>query len=238
MVLKEIERIKNSAPDVDIGFSPVACGVGMPALQPAEQSPERAATAIILVTRHTRLMTLQNYTEAAFEQVLCDTKERSRNVMAGIIKLLKDNEVAYRLPQAAQTDETGLRAPFSYKFGAVNAGLGWIGKNGVLVSKRFGPRVRLDAVIAALPAAETGEAGKASRPVTHSSCPPECVACVAACPYQALKNKLWQYDTRRAELIDYRLCNQKRSAMLRLKNRKSACGLCMVSCPMGIKAGC
>ena len=235
MVLKEIERIKNSAPDVDIGFSPVACGVGMPALQPAEQSPERAATAIILVTRHTRLMTLQNYTEAAFEQVLCDTKERSRNVMAGIIKLLKDNEVAYRLPQAAQTDETGLRAPFSYKFGAVNAGLGWIGKNGVLVSKRFGPRVRLDAVIAVLPAAKAGEA---SGPVTQSSCPPECVACVAACPYQALKNKLWQYDTRREELIDYRLCNQKRSAMLRLKNRKSACGLCMVSCPMGIKAGC
>jgi len=32
----------------------------------------------------------------------------------------------------------------------------------------------------------------------------------------------------------YKLCNQKRSLCLKTLHRKHSCGLCMVSCPIGI----
>ena len=47
------------------------------------------------------------------------------------------------IPPVAQTDELSLIAPFSFKYAAVQAGLGWIGKSGVLVTREFDPRARL-----------------------------------------------------------------------------------------------
>lgn len=40
-----------------------------------------------------------------------------------------------------------LAAPFSFKYAAFNAGLGWIGKNDVAITEKYGPRVRLSAVL-------------------------------------------------------------------------------------------
>ena len=37
------------------------------------------------------------------------------------------------------------------------------------------------------------------------------------------------------EIIDYHLCNQKRSTYIKSHGRKNACGLCMVVCPFGAK---
>lgn len=217
MIINEIKQLIDNEPNVDIGFSPVDF----------HMSPRHFKSAIIIVTRHMEIITLQNYTEDIFEKILCETKKHSRNIIAKIKDLLRNNNIAYYIPQESQTNEKDLCAPFSYKFGAVNAGMGWIGKNGVLVSKVFGPRVRIDAIIADIniPAVE---------PVKNSFCNTNCNKCIEACPYKALKNNLWEYNVHRNELIDYKLCNEKRSEFISLKNRKNSCGLCIVSCPIGL----
>ncbi|MDR1019771.1 MAG: hypothetical protein LBL73_03350 [Synergistaceae bacterium] len=217
MIINEIKKLIDSDPYIDIGFSPVGyCML-----------PNHYKSAIIMVTRHTEIITLQNYSEDIFEKILCETRDHSRNILVKMKELLKNNNIAYYIPQEAQANEKDLCVPFSYKFGAVNAGMGWIGKNGVLVSRGFGPRVRIDAIITDIniPAVE---------PVKGSFCDINCNKCIEVCPYGALKNNLWKYGMHRNELIDYKLCNQKRSEFISLKNRKNSCGLCIVSCPLGI----
>lgn len=43
----------------------------------------------------------------------------------------------YYIPPAAQNNEVDLIAPFSFKFAAVNVGLGWIGKTMLLLQSNM-----------------------------------------------------------------------------------------------------
>ncbi|MCI8773495.1 MAG: epoxyqueuosine reductase [Lachnospiraceae bacterium] len=121
-----------------------------------------------------------------------------------------------------------LEAVFSFKYAAVNAGLGWIGKNDVLVTERYGPRVRLSAVLIDAPFVYGSK-------MTESRCPEGCTKCVDICPHKALTGRAWDIHSLRSELIDYHLCNRKRSDYIEKHGRKNACGLCMVVCPYGMK---
>ena len=64
-----------------------------------------------------------------------------------MIQVLDEYQVKYDIPPVAQSNEADLEAPFSFKFAAVNAGLGWIGKNDVVITEKYGPRVRLSAIL-------------------------------------------------------------------------------------------
>ncbi len=77
------------------------------------------------------------------------------------------------------TDQRNLVALFSYKHAAVAAGLGCIGRNGLLITEAFGPRVRLAALLTDAPFEPT-EASK------KDTCK-DCHACIRACPAQALE---------------------------------------------------
>jgi len=105
--------------------------------------------------------------------------------------------------------------------------LGWIGKNDVLITEKYGPRVRLSAILVnyELPIGS---------PIIKSDCPPACNICINACPHNALTDYQWNIGAKREELINYKLCNQKRSLYLKTHHRKHSCGLCMVSCPLGL----
>ncbi|MBD5458872.1 MAG: epoxyqueuosine reductase, partial [Lachnospiraceae bacterium] len=67
----------------------------------------------------------------------------------------------------------------------------------------------------------------------ESRCPEECTKCVDICPHKALKGRTWDIGKLRSDLIDYHLCNRKRSDYIEKHGRKNACGLCMVVCPKG-----
>ena len=126
----------------------------------------------------------------------------------------------------AQRNETELLAPFSFKTAAARAGLGWFGKNDVIITERYGPRVRLSAIL-------IDESFIYGQPIIKSKCPDDCTACVDICPCKALKNHQWTLETDRSEIIDYHKCNRMRSACIKKLGRKSAVGLCVAVCPIG-----
>ncbi len=116
---------------------------------------------------------------------------------------------------------------FSFKYAAVHAGLGWIGKNDVLITREYGPRVRLSVVLIN----DVFEYGKV---IEKSECPIGCNLCINICPCHALKGIMWHISEQRKNIIDYRFCYKYRSEYIKKIGRMDACGLCMAVCPFGI----
>lgn len=184
-------------------------------------------SALVFAVPYGEQLTLETYTEEKFEKGIQDARKVVEEILAQLEKILTAQKVTYYIPPVAQNNETDLEAPFSFKFAAVNAGLGWIGKNDVVITKRYGPRVRLSAIL-------IDERFAYGDKITKSLCPEACRKCVDACPHKALYNIRWNIDSVRSDLIDYRLCNEKRSMSVKTLGRKHACGFCMAACPFGI----
>lgn len=214
----ELEALFAAYPDVlygfaDIGYSPFA---------------EQYRAALVFAVPYGVQLTSQTYTEQDFEDGIQRARARLEGIMTRLEALLADRRTAYHVPPVAQANETELLAPFSFKYAATRAGLGWIGKNDVVITERYGPRVRLSAVLIDAPLA-------CGTPVTQSRCPDDCFRCLDACPCKALRGVKWDAEKLRAEIIDYHRCNRMRSAFIPRLGRKSACGLCLAACPFGIQ---
>jgi epoxyqueuosine reductase QueG len=113
---------------------------------------------------------------------------------------------------------------FPHKIAATCAGLGWIGRNGLLINPEYGPRLSLATVLTDAPL-------EASRPFKRSRCG-KCRLCVEHCPSNALTGKEWTRSKPYIELIKLQNCRSYK------KNRKAIdgkpnCGLCINICPYG-----
>lgn len=185
--------------------------------------------ALVIAVPHSQMLALDTYDEQLFEGLIAEARNKGNAILKELESILQkgDYDCKYEIPPVAQTSEETLVAPFSFKYAAVNARLGWIGKNGVLITEKYGPRVSLFAMLINFDF-------PAALPVINSKCPEDCFECVKACPHDALKGKQWDIHTQRSELIDYQLCNQKRRLFIKSHNRKHSCGFCMVSCPYGL----
>ena len=126
--------------------------------------------------------------------------------------------------------EKNLRYKFSHKMAATRAGLGWIGKTDLLISKKFGPRVRLASVLTNHRFSRIGE------PVTKSKCG-SCNICVESCPAQAANGKLWDTTVYRDEYYDAHKCRDmcRKLSMTRFQKEATICGICVSVCPFGKK---
>ena len=213
----EIDALFARYPDVVYGFADIAYSRFAPAFP----------TAVVFAVPYGAQLTPETYTEQGFEDGIQWARSRLEGIVAGLGALLRAHGTAYFVPPVAQENETELRAPFSFKYAATRAGIGWIGKNDVVITERYGPRVRLAAVLIDAPAAW-------GRPIDAGRCPDDCIRCVEACPCKALRGVQWDAARQRAELIDYHRCNRMRSAFIPRLGRKSACGLCMAACPFGV----
>ncbi len=77
------------------------------------------------------------------------------------------------------TDQRFTRALFSYKHAAEFVGLGTIGRNSLLITPEFGPRVRLACLLTEAPVDET--------PRVKSDFCTKCNACIRVCPAHAIE---------------------------------------------------
>ncbi|MDP6606722.1 MAG: 4Fe-4S dicluster domain-containing protein [Dehalococcoidia bacterium] len=123
---------------------------------------------------------------------------------------------AVPVPGSSPYDMERLEGVFSHKFAAHLAGVGWIGKNCLLLTRRFGPRVRLVTVLTDAPL----EAGS-----TMDRRCGRCRECVNACPVDALNGTEFRADQPREFRFDAFKCSEYR--------REHSCGLCVAACPVG-----
>lgn len=123
---------------------------------------------------------------------------------------------------------SNLRYPFSHKMAATRSGMGWIGKTDLLVTSRFGPRVRLASILTASSISGIGN------PITESRCG-GCSICVDSCPAKAATGRLWTVETDRDEFYDPLKCREFCIKISREKIQKeiSLCGICISVCPKG-----
>ena len=121
------------------------------------------------------------------------------------------------LPVAASQiiDWENQRAHVSHKAIARLAGLGWIGRNNLLVSPQFGSRIRLVTVLTDAPLRPAGS------PLPFSC--GACVRCLAHCPAAAI------HET--PEAFDHRACYQKLDEFRRRHVvSQHICGVCVKAC--------
>ncbi|MHA2232599.1 MAG: 4Fe-4S binding protein, partial [Candidatus Hodarchaeales archaeon] len=112
--------------------------------------------------------------------------------------LQSDNHQALAIPASQIVNAKDHLGDISHKMVATRAGLGWIGKNVLLVTPHFGPRVRLVSVLTDAPL-------QTATPISESNCG-KCRACVVACPVKALHGTHWTAANKRADLFEIARC--------------------------------
>jgi epoxyqueuosine reductase QueG len=113
---------------------------------------------------------------------------------------------------------------FNHKMAATSAGLGWIGKNGLLISPDYGPRLSLVTVLTDAPL-------EPDTPMEYSLCG-DCTLCMQYCPSQAITGAEWSRSSPFVELVKLGACRSHKAAK-RLTDGKPNCGLCINICPYG-----
>jgi epoxyqueuosine reductase QueG len=121
--------------------------------------------------------------------------------------------------------ETEYDSPLPHKTVATRAGLGWIGKSALLVTKAFGSMVRISSILTDAPL-------KTAKPVNKSKCG-DCQACTEACPAGAVSGKLWEAGVPRDAFFNAVLCRKtaRERAEKGFGMETSICGKCIEICP-------
>lgn len=125
---------------------------------------------------------------------------------------------------ASQSVE-GLQGIYSHKKAAVRAGIGYIGKSCLFISKVNGPRVRLgtvftDAPISAVSMPQKSECGS-------------CDLCARACGAMAILNREYTEGICREAFFDAKACSDYMKEKFKHIGRGAVCGVCMKVCPKG-----
>ena len=121
-------------------------------------------------------------------------------------------------------DPVSLSTHTQHKSIATRAGLGWIGKSALLITRKYGPAVRLSSVLTDAEL-DTGE------PVDASHCG-DCRKCVDRCPAGAIVGHNWSVGDPREAMYDAFAC---RDMATKLSGRQgivsTICGICINACP-------
>ncbi len=115
-------------------------------------------------------------------------------------------------------------SPLPHKTVAIRAGLGWIGRSGLLVTPSFGSAVRLSSLLTDAPLVPDA-------PTERSRCG-KCALCATHCPAQAIHGATWSPDMARAELVDVARCYETQCAIMYAQTglREDLCGKCFAVC--------
>lgn len=110
------------------------------------------------------------------------------------------------------TDYRTIQGSFSFTHAAIQAGMGVLGKNGLLITPQYGPRIKLSAVLTEAPL-------KANDLMNNDVCG-DCDICIKVCPSGALKTPVQD----RTPNFDRFVCNSFYTA-------NGGCGMCLAKCP-------
>lgn len=111
---------------------------------------------------------------------------------------------------------------FCHKTAATCSGLGWVGKNGLLINRHYGSKLSWATVLTNAPL-------DADEPMRESECG-DCVLCVTHCPSGAIKGDHWSISNPRRKLVAYEKCSALKSRRQTLDGKPN-CGFCVTVCP-------
>jgi len=121
---------------------------------------------------------------------------------------------ALAIPASQILDWENQKAHLSHKKIGVAAGLGWLGRNNLLVNKKFGSQMRLVSILTNMPL-------KTDKPV-KADCK-DCYSCIALCPAKAIKKTPAEFDHIR--------CFEKLKEFQKLRLvDQFICGICVKAC--------
>lgn len=131
--------------------------------------------------------------------------------------------------EAVEQSFEGHSSVLPHKTVATRAGMGWIGKNALLITRERGSAVRITSVLTDAPLVTAD-------PVDESSCG-SCEICVQNCPGQAPLGPVWTPESRREDFFDVLAC--RKTCVERtwgVAPGMSLCSLCVLACPWTRKA--
>ncbi len=131
------------------------------------------------------------------------------------------------LAASVRTDTVNIKGEFPHKTAATRAGLGWIGRHCQLITRPFGPWIRLGTVF-------TDMELPCGPPIERNYCG-QCMRCIAACPANALTGKAWYPGLPREEILDVSACDTWKKKHYFKYHKGHNCGICSSACPYGSK---
>lgn len=159
-----------------------------------------------------------------------DEYRRANDLLAGLAgkatELLRGrgHQALPLSPTTENVERINLRTPLPHKTVATRAGVGWIGRNALLITPEYGSAVRFASV---LTDADLGP----SSPVNESRCG-NCTACVDACPGQAPSGRTWTLGMEREDFFDAHACHRvAKSLSAQAGMDATICGICIAVCP-------
>ena len=163
-------------------------------------------------------------------QAYCDEYKRVNEQLDWLSSLIESEIIgnghkARAIPSSERTDLIGIKGEFPHKTAATRAGIGWIGKSSLLVTKRNGPRLRLSTVLTDYPL-------KSNTPVEKDFCG-KCTRCIEMCPAGAIFGKGWKPGIERIQLIDVQRCDNWKKENYAEYCDGHVCGICVSVCPFG-----
>lgn len=146
-------------------------------------------------------------------------------------RLQDDGYSALPIPASQVLDRENWRGAISHKAVARVAGLGWQGKNLLLITPQYGSRVRLVTVLTDAPLS-------ADAPVKNRC--GSCTRCQDACPVGAIKGVATKdYYRDRDEAMFFDRCARKLAGEFAVLPNIGVpiCGICIRECPYGRQVG-
>ncbi len=135
---------------------------------------------------------------------------------------------AEAVPASKKLVEGGTEGSVSHKAIAIMAGLGWQGKSLLLVTPKYGPRVRLSSVLTDMPL-------EFDSPIENRC--GKCTKCTEACPAAAIRNVNTDFHySSREEALDLGKCHSNTLKYMEVQGIEyTFCGQCIPVCPYGRK---
>jgi epoxyqueuosine reductase QueG len=136
----------------------------------------------------------------------------------GLIVTSATQDLGYQampIPASQLVDWKTQKGHLSHKHVARAAGLGWMGRNNLLVNERFGSRIRLVTILTDIPLV-------ISSPSTMDC--GSCMECLSVCPAGAIME-------RQEDFNHLRCYEQLRTFAKTLHFSHNICGVCIKACP-------
>lgn len=154
-------------------------------------------------------------TNQALNQIAASVADRLQTAGAGVLAVCASRRI----------DQERLCGLFSHKMAAHLAGLGWIGKSCLLITREAGPRVRWITVLTDALLPPTGN------PVDQAC--GGCRRCVDACPARAFTGEPFRAHQDRDARFAAQKCDSYTTSMTQKLGCHILCGMCVAVCPHG-----